>query len=255
MNKQFDPYNADDVTPEDFDNVYFGGCVFGGGYQGVRIPDSTTGKTKLERYQSDNPSHQQAIANGKKVMVYYDFSFYPVGVSWNPRTDNLANFSKEAGELSKSLADVWGITVTHAKGAMFDQAFLSKLATFENTEFFAKWETEIEPYKDANGQEWKRYIKRVKELYPDFQTAQKAYDSHKGINGEVDAVPTGFENPIMERNVALGYIEALVKNNMQDGQCDLVKLQESIDGIAMLGKWLVTDSEIQAMINKLSVPF
>lgn len=250
MNEQFDPYAPDNVAGgSDNDGLFFGEVVLYRGFQGIWIFDSTIGKNKLWDYDPGDDEHKAAIASGKKVFVYYAIQFFPVGVSFETWVENLANFSDEWKEFSQSLATLWGIEVK-------SDEFSDKLRKWAGQSIYGKWQSEVVEQKDKAGINRKKYIKRMVEFYPDLATAQAAYDTHKGIDGTVDAMPEGASVKVMERAQALGFVRTWVVNNKEDGKIDLTALQAFIDSIPMLGTWEISDPDIQAIVNELDgVPF
>lgn len=249
MSENFDAFAPDTIAPSAGDGIYFGELVLYRGFQGIWIKDSDTGKNKLWDFDPNDNEHKAAVASGKKPYIYYCIQAFPIGVSRDSFEENLINFSDEWQELCKSLAKVWGIDKVKS------DAFSAKLREWNNQPLFAKWHNEIVEYKDKNGEDRKRYIKRVQELYPDLATAQAAHDAHRGINGVADEVPTGFEVQAMERGQALSFIETWCKGNLKDGKIDESELQAFIDSMPMLGDWETADPDIQKIVNSVGVPF
>ena len=249
---EFDPFAVDSFAPNDSDGVFFGELIFHRGFQGIWMPDETSGKNVLTDFNPNDDAQKAVLANGKKPYVYYTVQFFPIGANWESYADNLAVFSDEWKELCKSLAVVWGCPKVKSP------EFEAKLRQCATNTLFVKYHTEIIEYIDKNGVDRKRYIKRVQEIYPDLVAAQAAYDARHGIDGTVDRVPDGFKVEAWPREQAITFVEALIASVKMEnnGKFTPTLLQKKFDSMPQMANITVADSDVQSIIDDaIGIPF
>lgn len=240
---EFDPFAQESINPDEGDGIYFGELFLYRGFRGIWLRDTQLDKNVLTEYDPNNEQHRQS---GKKPMIYYQIQAFPIDVA-NTFDENLVNFSDEWKELTKSLAAIWNIDQK-------SDAYSQRLRDWSQQSIFCKYHVDIVEYKDKNGIDRKKYIKRVQEIYPDMDACQAAHDAHRGIGG-TQRVENGATVQALPRDQALQFIETWVKGNVSDGNVDESALQDFIDGMPMLGDWEVSDEAIQKIVNAVAVPF
>lgn len=249
-NNNFDAFDSDAIMPEPQDSSWFGEFVILRGFQAIAIKGSG-----IEEYDSQNPNHQNAIHQGKRVSVAYEYQLYPINATFETYPRTVFKWSKDWRTILESLSDLWNLDPNN-----HDQATKigNKLRDFTKGGQYARWENVIvRKYKNSTGEEKSVYAPKFLALYGSRKECQDEYDKAKGIDGPPNII-TEKKVDALPLNQALAFADTLIKQCIVPNRgVDINALENMLKEHAMLANLNVHSDEMQQKIKAVNdeLPF
>ncbi len=249
----FDPFAENETALPA--SVFFGEIVILRGYKGIKI----AGERGFPEYDPQDPQHQKAVADGKKVYIVYEVQHYPIGVDFDTWSNQWPIWSGDWKMFEASMGELHGLD-PQDKAQRGELYGTHMRALSEAGQFFAYETPTIRTYTNAEGQEKSIRGIRVLQKFANMDECQAAYDKQNAN----DDLPTGSK--VKEKTVdtlpleqAIGFAETLARQNMgSDNKVDEAALSAALANMPMLAVLSIDLPEVQAVIekvNKEDLPF
>lgn len=217
------------------------------GWHGVFNP-------RPERYDDQNDDHQKLAAE-KGLVIFYEYTFIPVGSKGQVITRTATKNSREWREIFNSLKELWGMTDDVAVSKKIGETFHVQ----NGGGYVARELVQHGTYTNKAGEVKPNWASKIVELFDNEAAAVAAHDAFYNVT-TTDEIP-GFSEPtdeqvydrdsLGEKSTAMAFLPQFVKMAQGDKHIvDRDKLAAFINDNPVLSAHFTMEStEVQDAIN------
>lgn len=239
---KFDPFGDEEIKlPQ---KVFYGEIVILDGYKGIKVQ----GERGFPPYDPESKSHQEAIANGKKVYIVYKVQHFPLGVSYETYPMDLPIWSDGWKMFEQGFGKVLGLNPEDKKER--SELYGVHFRNMMNGGTFCEYETPLlRTYDKGDGTVGKIFGINVLKIFESEEDCEQAFnESEDGKIEEFNKQPKQQNVVTLDWESSKGFIQNLAGQVKSTEKEPWDTLQELIDGFPMLKGISVKDKKVQELV-------